>query len=449
MPTKGKRKGLAKATAKFKPQYKESTPAGLLIEKVDPAPKNAVNSPLSIASGENGKLKRVLGLYDATAIDMGAIIGAGIFVVIGVAASVAGSGLIYSLLLAGAISYITALGYAELSKQIPKEGGEYEFAYKVISHQAGFIDGILWSLSTTVSGAVVSLGFASYFVVLYPGLDVKMIALGIIAIMALLNIVGLKRSSYVNDALVVMKIAILLFFILFGIGRISYDNFEEPLGKGLGGIISGAAIIFFAFAGFGRSATIAEEVINPKTTIPRAILLALTVCTAIYLLTGFVSIGMLGADKLSLSKAPIAEAISLAGSRYAVILVAIGALAATASVLLTEILGISRIAYSMARNSQLPAFLSKIHSKYGTPYVAILSSAILMALLALFVDFRQIIEMSSLGLLGYYAVTNLSAFMMKRKNGLMEHLSRFRALIGLLSCVALMLYLAKNLLFGA
>ena len=168
-----------------------------------------------IPAGNLGKLKRELGLYDAAAIDIGAIIGAGIFVVIGVAASVAGAGLIFSLILAGAVSYITALSYAELSHRIPIEGGEYNFAYRLISHDAGFLDGVLWCLSTAVSGAVVSIGLSNYFVVLFPGLDQKLIAIAAIFLMALLNIVGIKRSSIVNEALVVMKIGILLFFSRF------------------------------------------------------------------------------------------------------------------------------------------------------------------------------------------------------------------------------------------
>lgn len=404
-------------------------------------PDGSANSP--------GHLKRVLGLFDATAIDIGAIIGAGIFVVIGVAASVAGSGLIFSLMLAGAVSYITALSYAELSRRIPIEGGEYNFAYKVISHQAGFADGILWCLSTAVSGAVVSIGFSNYFVVLFPGLDQKLIAISIIMVMSLLNIVGIRRSSIVNDALVVMKLGILMFFILFGINQINFEHFDYPYSMGWQGIVQGAAIIFFAFAGFGRTATIAEEVKDPRNTLPRAILLALTVCTVIYVLTGFVGIGLLGADRIALSPAPIAEAISVAGSRYAVILVAIGALAATASVLLTEILGISRISFSMARNRQLPKFLSRVHPKFGTPYIAIAIAAILMAVLAYFVNFRQIIELSSFGLLGYYAVTNLSALLISRDGPPVWNLiGRARALLGLLSCLAFMAFLAQSLLVG-
>jgi len=453
MPTKRKKRLAAGAVVRA-----GSGTSGSNAAKSTPNPISNRNMPTSgsisgansrIPAGNLGKLKRELGLYDAAAIDIGAIIGAGIFVVIGVAASVAGAGLIFSLILAGAVSYITALSYAELSHRIPIEGGEYNFAYRLISHDAGFLDGVLWCLSTAVSGAVVSIGLSNYFVVLFPGLDQKLIAIAAIFLMALLNIVGIKRSSIVNEALVVMKIGILLFFILFGINQIRYENFDYAFSAGWEGIVQGAGIIFFAFAGFGRTATIAEEVKDPKNTLPKAILLALTVCTVIYILTGFVAMGLLGADRIALSPAPIAEAISVAGSRYAVILVAIGALAATASVLLTEILGISRISFSMARNKQLPAFLSRVHSKFGTPYVAIILSGILMAILAYTVNFRQIIELSSFGLLGYYAVTNFSALLMKREGaGIWKYLNKGRALLGVVSCIALMALLAQSLLAG-
>ncbi|MFH0971558.1 MAG: amino acid permease [Candidatus Micrarchaeota archaeon] len=395
------------------------------------------------------KLRRELNIFDATAIDIGAIIGAGIFVVIGVVASVAGAGLIISMLIAGSIAYLTAMSYAELSHRIPKEGGEYEFAYRVISHEAGYLDGLLWSASAIVSGAVVSVGFASYFVLMAPSLPLKGVAVLVIILMVIVNILGLKRSSLVNDALVVAKIAILLFFIFFGINQVNPQNFQNMYSFGWDGIIQGAGMIFFAFAGFGRVATIAEEVKEPTKTIPKAIMLALTVCTVIYFLTGFTAIGLLGSEALSRSTAPIAEAVSRAGSRYAVVLVAIGALAATSSVLLTEILGVSRIIYSMGRNRQMPAFFTKLHRQFGTPYVSIIVAGALMSLLALFMNFRQIIELSSFGLLGYYAITNLSAFMLKRdEQGLHRYLHKSRAFIGLIACLALMVYLASSLIAG-
>ncbi|MFH1442987.1 MAG: amino acid permease [Candidatus Micrarchaeota archaeon] len=396
-----------------------------------------------------GKLKRELNLFDATAIDIGAIIGAGIFVVIGQVAGVAGSGILLSILLAGAIAYLTALSYAELSHRIPKEGGEYEFAYKVISHQAGFIDGFLWSASNIVAGAVVSLGFASYFSLLFPVLPAKVIAVLILALMIVVNVIGLKSSSFINKALVVAKISVLLFFILYGLGQVNMGNFSDPVESGWEAIISGAGLMFFAFAGFGRVATVAEEVKDPRKTIPRAIMIALTACTIIYFLTGFTAVGLVGTDALSASSAPIAEAITHAGGRFAVILVSVGALAATASVLLNEILGVSRITFSMARNRQLPALLTIIHPRFNTPWIAVILAGSLMAVLAWFVNMRQIIELSSFGLLGYYAITNLSAIMLKREEaGFPKLLKKSRALVGLLACLLLMAFLAISLLGG-
>ncbi|MBI5225559.1 amino acid permease [Candidatus Micrarchaeota archaeon] len=410
---------------------------------------NPLNPSVS-NQNHDAKLSRSLNLFDATSIEIGAVIGAGIFVVIGVLAGVAGSGLVYSLIIAGIISYITGLSYMELSRRIPKEGGEYEYAYKVISHKAGFLDGILWSGSAIISGAAVSLGFASYFVYLFPLFNDKIIAFSLIIFLMFLNLSGLRKSSYVNNALVIAKVFVLLFFILLGFGYMKPVNFSYFLEFGWDGVLEGAALIFFAYAGFGRSATIAEEINEPKKTIPQAIFWGLSIITLIYVLTGITALGLLGSASLANSSAPIADAIKVTGNEFALIIITLGALAATSSVLLTELLGISRVLFSMGRNKQMPDWFSIIHPKFQTPYNAILFSGIAMSVVVFFTSFKHLIALSSFGLLGYYAITNLSALLLHREHeSHVNLLNQARALIGLLSCIGLMLYLLGNLLkFG-
>ena len=301
------------------------------------------------------ELKKTFGLFDAFNIGIGAIIGAGIFVVTGIGASLAGPALLISLLISAGIAAFTALSFAELSVLIPKEGGGYEFAHELISPFAGFITGWLWLLSNVVVGAVVSLGFAHYFALFFP-IPVHITAVIACIIITTINYLGARDLEVVNNALVVFKLFILVCFVVFGISAINQGNITSSfLPHGSIGVLQGAAFMFFAFAGFARITVIGEEVKDPKKTIPRAILLALGVSTIIYLLVSYTAIGLVGYQGLANSGSPLADAAHLEGSTM-VLLISLGALAATFSVLLTTLLGTSRVSFAMARNKDLPRF---------------------------------------------------------------------------------------------
>ncbi len=382
------------------------------------------------------KLKPTLGLWDATAISIGAIVGAGIYVVTGIAAKFAGSALIVSMLLAAAISMLTAMSFAELTAWKPIEGSIYEYAYQLISPFAGFLTGWMWVISNTFVGATVSLGFANYLCALFPALPPNLVAAVFCFLFTVLNFLGIRQSALLNNVLVAAKLSILGFFTVYGFFHINPSNFV-PFNPFQVGVLSGAFYIFFAYGGFARVAVVAEEVKDAKRNVPRAIMLSLAISTVVYILVGFVAVGLLEASRLAGSNSPLAEAISVTENSLAVYMVSAGGLIATASVLLTAILGVSRMAYAMARRKDLPQALSRLHPKYNTPHLAIWIVGAVIIMLVLFVDITRVVAISNFALLFYYALANISALRLKANNKLYP---KIVPLFGAISCIALLIF---------
>ena len=398
-------------------------------------------------------LKRSLGLFDAVAIGVGAMIGAGIFVVTGLSTGLAGPAVLISIIIAGAVSSFTALSFAELSAAAPSEGGAYEFVYEFVSPKAGFFTGWLWLFSNIVAGSAISLGLASYLTVLFPVLPLRPVAAMACLFFTAINIIGVKHSSTLNNFLVVFKICVLAFFILLGVFFLRPVNFYPFSPTGLTGVFQGSAVIFFAFTGFARITTIGEEVKNPGKIIPRAILISIVVTSVIYLLTAFAAVGLLDYRSLAASASPIADAAQSTGVAWAGTVVSLGALAATGSVLLTLIMGLSRVFYKMSKNKDLPPSLSLIHRDLGTPYLSILIMGAIMTILTFFFDLGQMVGLSIFGSLFYYALTNLAAFFVRRKikgaEGFRTPLYPLIPILGLLTCFVLLFSLdLGSLLLG-
>lgn len=382
---------------------------------------------------EPRKLKRSIGLWSAVAINVGAIIGGGIFVVTGIVAGLAGSALIISMIIAGVIAFFTALGFAELTSWQPVEGSVYAYGRMLISPFAGFLAGWMWIIANTFTGAAVALGFGYYLSVAFPGLPSNIVAAVLCLAFMLLNLLGAKESATVNNVLVAIKLAVLGFFVVFGALHASVGNFA-PFVPVSSGVLYGSFFIFFAYGGFARIAVVAEEVEDAKRNVPLAMLLSLGISLTVYVLVGLVAVGLVGAGGLSGSNSPLTAAMTAAGSSLAVQIVSLGGLVATASVLLTAILGVSRMAFSMARGKDLPSALSRLHQKFGTPYYAIIFTGVVMSILVLFVDLTQVVALSTFTLLFNYSITNISAYRLKT-----EHRRYHRAihLIGLATCILL------------
>jgi APA family basic amino acid/polyamine antiporter len=393
-------------------------------------------------------LRRTLNLLDATAVGIGAIIGAGIFVVLGVAIGYAGPSIIVSMIIAALVASFTAFSFAELGSAIPKEGGAYQYSFELLSPSVGFIIGCLWMFAQIVAGAAISLGFAGYFVAIFPAFPIKLVAVAAAIILTGLNLIGVKQSATVNNVMVIIKIAVLVLFIGFGFFRIQLQNFSEFSPNGLSGILQGAGLIFFAYLGFGRIATLGDEVKNPQRNLPLSILIALAVSVVIYVLTGIVATGLQDYRILAQSGSPIAEAAKAIGNSAVVIAVSFGALIATTSVLLTNLLGLSRVAYAMARNNQLPRSIAKVSSRFKTPYITILATGGLLTALAYVLDLREAAALTSLLILCVHLTVNLSAIRVRKK---MPNSGKFRVpfhpvipSLGLVSCIILMFSLPQE-----
>jgi len=386
---------------------------------------------------QQNALKPSLGLLDATAISVGAIIGGGIFVVTGIVAGLAGSALVISMVIAALIAFFTALSFAELATWQPVEGSVYEYAHQLISPFSGFLAGWMWMLSNTFTGAAVSLGFAYYLTALFPSLPTNLVAAVLCIAFTALNFVGVRQSALLNTILVVAKLLVLAFFVIFGAVYTNTTNFM-PFAPFNAGVLYGACFIFFAYTGFARAAVVAEEVKDAKRNVPRALLLSLAISTIIYVLIGIVAVGLIGPSKLADSNSPLTEAISATGSPLATQIISFGGLLATASVLLTSILGVSRMAYSMARRKDVPQVLTKLHHKFCTPYYAIWIIGILMIMLVLFFDLTGVVAISAFASLFYYALTNIAAFKLKTEN---RQYSRLVPALGLISCLVLLVFI--------
>jgi APA family basic amino acid/polyamine antiporter len=390
-----------------------------------------------MAGSKQLRLKRTLGLFDAVSIGLGAIIGAGIFVALGIAAGLAGPGLLLSVIIAGIVASFTALSFAELSSAIPKEGGAYEYVFEVVSPSLGFLTGWMWLFGQIVTGAAVSLGLAAYLALFVP-IPLKLIAVSACLLFMLVNLIGVKQSGLVNDALVVLKIAALCVFVIVGVFHVQASNFSPLFPNGFSGVINGAALIFFAYLGFGRIATVSEEVKNAGKRIPLSILLALGISTLLYLLVSFTAVGVVGYAKLSASGSPLADAMGATGNDLATWVVSIGGILATASVLLTTILGVSRVSFSMARNKQVPGFINALHPRFGTPYISILVTGLLMAFLAFAWDLKQVFSLASFSVIVTHVLVNYSALKLgKDKRRFRVPFSPIPQLLGIVSCLIL------------
>ncbi len=383
------------------------------------------------------QLKPTLGLWDAVAINVGAIVGGGIFVATGIIAGLAGSALIVSMVLAAVIALFTALTFAELTAWKPLEGAIYEYSRLLISPSVGFLTGWMWMVANIFGGAAVSLGFGFYLAAVFPELPGNALAFVVCLGFTALNFIGIRQSAFVNNVFVVLKLAVLGFFVAFGLFFVNATNYLpfEPLN---GGVLYGVGLIFFAFGGFPRIAVMAEEVKEPKRNVPRAVLISLLITAVVYTVVGAVAVGLTGSEDLAASNAPLTAAIGATGNMAAVQILAVGGALAMASVLLAAVLGVSRMAFSMARRRDMPTVLSRIHARFGTPYVAIWAVGIIMAIVVLFADLAGTIAVSTFGLVFTYVCANIAALKLKPEKRIYP---KIIPAIGLATSILIMLFI--------
>jgi APA family basic amino acid/polyamine antiporter len=379
-------------------------------------------------------LRRDLGLVDAVAVGLGAIIGAGIFVVTGLAAGVAGPAFLVSLLLAGVAAACNALSSAQLAAAYPRAGGSYEYGYRVLGPHAGFAAGWLFLASKLAAAGTVALGFGAAVAAITPGISER--GAGVAAAVALTaaNYFGIRKAGRLNTAIVLVSVGVLLAFVLGGMPSFDTANLRPFAPAGPGAILEAAGLLFFAYTGYARVATLGEEVRDPVRTIPRAIIAALAVSSVLYLAVSLVAVGAIGAEAMARSPAPLQDAALAFRWPGMARVVGIGAASAMLGVLLSQVFAISRMFFAMARRGDLPRGLARVHPRHAVPDVAVLASGLIIVAVTLLGTLRWAATAATLTILVYYAITNVAALRMPAAG---RRYPAWIAVLGLLLCVVL------------
>jgi APA family basic amino acid/polyamine antiporter len=383
-------------------------------------------------------LRPQLGFFAAVSTGLAAILGAGIFAVIAPAAGIAGPALLLALGLAAFIALCNALSSVQLAAVLPRTGGTYEFGRRMLGPWWGYSAGWMFLVANTVGPGAIALAFGEYFSAAIPGFPTRAIAVAAAVGMTLLNALGIRRSARVTEVVVVFSVVALLGFVVLALPSVRPSNFTPFAPGGVAGVLQATALLFFAYTGYSRIATLVEEVKDPNRTLPRATGVALGGATAIYLLVAVVAVGVLGATRLSASGSPLEATMVAAGSAVGAVLVILAALSTTFNEGLSDLLGVSRVAFAMGRGSDLPRALTRLGPGQN-PWVAVLVVGVVATLVAAFAPFTLAIAVSSFGTLLYYTVTNLSALRLRTDQRLFP---RGLMVAGLVGCVGLAFSLA-------
>lgn len=383
-------------------------------------------------------LRRELGFWDAVVTGIAAMIGAGIFVVSGIAARVADSAVILAFIIAGVVALFNALSSAELAAAIPREGGTYEYARRLLSRKTGFLTGWLFVSSKMLESATVALAFGSY-ASLFLHVEPRILAIFVVIALTGINAAGIRASTNANWIMALIKIGVLIAFVLLGASTVKSTNFESFVPRDFQGVLAASAVVFFAYTGYARIATLGEEIKDPERTIPRAIIASLLLTAIVYVAVTTVAIGLVGVEKFADSDSPMATAASVLGNVVLDTMIVFGAGVATLSVLLSDLLSSSRTMFAMARNGELPEFLS--HLRDVNPVNSIVVTAVIVLALVLTGSLVQIAALTSLTILIYYAVTNVSALKLPAGKRLFP---RLVSIMGLVSCLALSVFLSQE-----
>jgi len=370
------------------------------------------------------------------------MIGAGVFTVWGPAASIAGPGLLPALLVAGLVATANALSSAQLAACHPESGGTYVFARERLGPAAGHLAGWGFVVGKTASCAAMALAVGAY---LWPG-QARATAVVAIGAVVVVNLLGITRTVAVTRVFLAVSTSTLAVVIAAGAASGQFSAVRlDPAGAAPLDVLRAAGLMFFAFAGYARLATLGEEVIDPRRTIPRAVPTALGLVLLLYAVVGVVTVGVVPIEVLSTTDAPLTEVLDQAGWEGLRPLVRLGAGIAALGVLLSLLAGVSRTALAMARRGELPGVLTRVGSRHGTPWTAQVAVGVAAAVLVTVLALRSALAVSGVGVLVYYALTNAAAL---RLGPLERRWPRWVAVGGLGGCCALVLALPTGALVG-
>ena len=398
---------------------------------------------LAEMAGEH-RLRRVLGPVALTALGVGAIIGAGIFVLTGLAAhDKAGPGLILSFVVAGVGCALAALCYAEFASMVPVAGSAYTYAYATLGELFAWIIGWDLVLEYAVASSTVAHGWSHYFIsflgifgVTLPerwtstpididaashawavtGAYCNLPAALVVLFVTVVLVVGIRESAGLNAAMVILKLVVVLLVIGLGSAYIRPENWHPFLPFGWGGVLSGASYVFFAYIGFDSVSTHAEEARNPQRDVPIGIIASLALCTVLYILVAAVLTGMVPHTQISID-APVAAAFASRGLPVAVFLISLGAVVGITSVLLVLLLSQARVLLAMARDGLIPReFFAAVHPRFRTPHKATILTGVLVATVAALFPLRILAELVNIGTLMAFVIVCASVMVMRRTN---------------------------------
>ncbi|MCQ8894806.1 MAG: amino acid permease, partial [Methanolinea sp.] len=360
-----------------------------------------------------GGLARRLGFWEVTLSGVGIILGAGIYALIGAAAVTAGNAVWVSFGVAALVAFFTALSYMELASMMPAVGAEYEYCARAVGKRAAMVIGWLIIFSGILGAATVSLGFAGYLGRIFP-LPLPVAALALIVGLTGLLLAGVKESALVAVAFTLVEVGGLILIIIAGIPYLgTVDYLELPPGTGITGVLSAAALVFFAYQGFEEMVKFSEETHKPERTIPLALIVALGISTVLYMLVSVSAVSVTGWEVLSSSPAPFASVASAAWGTDASLLLSVIALFATANTALMMMFASSRISYGMARAGSLPSVLAFVHPGRKTPWVtSILVGAGALLFMSLG-DIAFVANVSNFTLFVTFIVVNLSVIVLR------------------------------------
>jgi APA family basic amino acid/polyamine antiporter len=411
-----------------------------LLSRVKP-----LSTILAEGSDTEHGLKRSLGPWALTAMGIGAIIGTGIFVLTGVASATrAGPALTISFVVAGIVSALAALCYAEVSSKVPISGSAYTYTYATLGEFLAWIVGWGLVLEYALGASTVSVGWSGYFTFILhtlfnlnipqawqhshwdatPGIA-NLPAAGIVLLITALLVRGTKESGTVNAVIVTIKVAIVLFFIAIGVGHINPANFHLPAGPltaaggyipfGWGGVFGGAAFMFFAYIGFDAVSTAAEESRNPGKDLPFGILLSLAICTVLYIVVAAILDGIVPFYKLNVAF-PVAFAMNYVGLAWAGVIIAFGAIAGLTTVMLVMMFGQSRIFFAMSRDKLIPPSFVRLHPTWRTPVFSQIFFGILIAAAGAFFPISILGSVTNMGTLVAFVLVSLAVPVLRKRH---------------------------------
>lgn len=403
------------------------------------------------------ELKRTVGTFGAASVGIANIIGAGIFVLSGVAAGIAGPAVILSFLIAGFIAFLTALSAAELSSFITETGASYAYTKRAFGRFWSFLVGWFKYFDYMVGGAAVSVGFAAYFASLFGlkgNTSVLIAAVGLPIVLCVLNILGVKQATRTTSVMVLIKVFAIVLLLMMG-GFYLFQHFDMAhytpfFATGFGGMLNGAAIIFFVFIGFNTVTMMSEETKNPHKTIPKALMIAFGVTFVLYICMAFVMIGVLDWHDEIADAHPLASIARIVSTNQMFFdFISFSALIASGSVVLSSILGGTRASFAMGRDRLLPHHFDKISERFGTPYVSIIVGGIIIVIFAgiFYNDIDTIASIVNFGSLFTYLFVNLSLIKLRKLEPKTQRPFRVPfypavPILGAASCIGLMYFLS-------